>query len=312
MNPVSLLARVSSCIGRPEYFFRPTQIARRLGLRMSKSDQDTIDIILPWGLPIRCRFGDVIGSSIARTGIYDLSVTELIWRLLDPGESAIDAGANIGYMTSIMAARVGRNGRVFSFEPHPEIFPELSHNVSLWKDNSRIGPIETRRVALSDRAGTAMLSVPPEFASNRGTCSLEKASDNEQGHLVDTKCLDNEIPSGTKTGLMKVDVEGHELPLLKGGGSLFRDHRIRDVVFEAHDGPSSPVVKFLQSHGYALFRLTRRFLGPAIEAVGNANRSKESPCLGYDAPSYLATLDAGRAASRLRSRGWQALRSRRP
>ena len=308
MNSVSLLSRVSSCLTKPEYFFRPTQIARRLKLRVSKSDQHAIDIKLPWGLPIRCRLGDAIGSSIARTGIYDLSVTELIWRLLDPGESAIDAGANIGYMTSIMAARAGGNGHVFSFEPHPEIYPELCRNVSFWKYNSAIGHIETRQVALSDRAGTAILSVPAEFASNRGTSSLENASGTEQGHLVETKCLDNEIPEGRKIGLMKVDVEGHELSLMNGGVNLFRDHRIRDVVFEAHEGQSSPVVEYLQNHGYALFRLTRRFFGPKIACAGTMNCSQEPRCSGNDAPSYLATLAPERAATRLSKRGWQALR----
>ena len=122
----------------------------------------------------------------------------------------------------------------------------------------------------------------------------------------------NEIPDGRKIGLLKVDVEGHELAVLKGGPRLLAERRIRDVVFEAHEGHSSPVVGYLQNHGYALFRLTKGFFGPIIESVGSTNGSHESRCGGNDAPSYLATVDAGRAASRLRDSGWQALRSRQP
>lgn len=41
-------------------------------------------------------------------GVYDLPVSETIWRLLDPGDYAIDVGASLGHMTGIMAASQSR------------------------------------------------------------------------------------------------------------------------------------------------------------------------------------------------------------
>ena len=68
---------------------------------------------------------ETIGRAILRLGVYDLCVSESICRLLDPGESAIDVGANLGYMTSLMAAKAGKCGSVESFEPHPDLMPNF-------------------------------------------------------------------------------------------------------------------------------------------------------------------------------------------
>ena len=59
----------------------------------------------------------------------DLAVSEALWRLLDPGALALDVGANIGFMTNLMAWRSGPCGRVLAFEPHPEVFRSLAENV---------------------------------------------------------------------------------------------------------------------------------------------------------------------------------------
>ena len=74
---------------------------------------------MPWGLQMQIRPNDYIGSCIWGRGIYDLGVSEAIWRLLDKDDLAIDVGANIGHMTGIMARRVGPKGAVIAFEPHP-------------------------------------------------------------------------------------------------------------------------------------------------------------------------------------------------
>src|ERR687886_1998553 len=103
-------------LDKPEYFFRPTQLIQRLRQHLiHKTPSGEFEKIrLPWGVDIRVRPTETIGSSICRLGVYDLTVSEVIWRLLEPGEQAVDVGANIGYMTSLMAARVGKTGNVTS------------------------------------------------------------------------------------------------------------------------------------------------------------------------------------------------------
>src|SRR5687767_7277141 len=119
----------------PEYFLRPRQILlrwrRKLAGGLSHSVPGPI-ANLPWGLSLRLTTPELIQNAIWLKGVYDVVLTETIWRLLDDGDTAIDVGAHIGYMSSVMAARVGAQGRVLAFEPHPDLFRELAANVSLW------------------------------------------------------------------------------------------------------------------------------------------------------------------------------------
>src|SRR5205823_1974821 len=90
---------------KPEYVYRPRQLVRRLldGRRVPGS---FIDAPLPWGASIRVRTGDAIGDAVLQLGVLDLAVTEVFLRLAEAGETAIDAGANVGYMTALLAHRV--------------------------------------------------------------------------------------------------------------------------------------------------------------------------------------------------------------
>src|SRR6059058_5875426 len=120
-------------LNKPQYVFQPTRCLHRI-LRHRSRQQGSGwgETVLPWGLPLTFHTGEYIGSEIAKLGLYDLCVSETLYRLLDPGELAVDAGANIGQMTSLLAARAGAAGRVLAFEPHPDVFKELSVNVSRW------------------------------------------------------------------------------------------------------------------------------------------------------------------------------------
>src|SRR3954465_296715 len=89
---------------------------------------------LPWGLPVEVDTGDAIGFSIVAGGVFDPCVTETLHRLIDPGDVVADVGANLGYMSSLAAARVGPEGRVLAFEPHPRAYELLERNVSRWRD----------------------------------------------------------------------------------------------------------------------------------------------------------------------------------
>jgi protein-L-isoaspartate O-methyltransferase len=90
---------------------------------------------LPWGLHIRIHPLEEHGQILLTLGVIDLAVTETLFRLANPGEIAVDVGANIGYMTSVLAARINSSsgGSIWAFEAHPEIFEELKYNVEKWK-----------------------------------------------------------------------------------------------------------------------------------------------------------------------------------
>jgi hypothetical protein len=102
-------------IDQPEYLYQPAQALKRL-TRLLTAEPDSAEVMLPWGLAMRIRPRDDLGRALWHKGIYDLTLCETIWRLLDRGESAIDVGANVGYISGLMAARSGPDGSVLAFE----------------------------------------------------------------------------------------------------------------------------------------------------------------------------------------------------
>jgi FkbM family methyltransferase len=200
-------------INRPYYVFRPSQLWRRL--RLSALEQRSV-ARLPWGLEIEFNTAESIGKRLATNGVLDLEVTEALFRLVEPGEIAVDAGANIGYMTSIMALCVGPRGRVLAFEPHPDVFQRLLANAERWDDDARTGTVSPRRTALGARAGSATLRTSESFASNEGSATLVTADGPVDGadvrlHEVELVRLDDAVSEEESVGVLKIDVEGGEL-----------------------------------------------------------------------------------------------------
>jgi FkbM family methyltransferase len=285
--------RLAHFLNKPEYFFRPTQLLRRL----TYQPRDRAVVRLPNSLEIRLNTKEIIGRSLATQGVYDLIVSEAITRLLDPGELAVDVGANVGYMTAIMAGRVGPTGRVISYEPHPVIHQILAANVERWK---AVAPITVIQRAVSERAGRMNLHIPEAFDGNCGVASLEDIGGDVQ--QVETQRLDDSFDSNSVIAFLKIDVEGHELAVLEGARGLLKSKRIRDIVFEDHSGYPSPVSNLLESHGYSVLRLSRSFSKPLL--LNGADSSRPLPYLPLN---YLATRDENRAARLFQDSGWKSL-----
>jgi FkbM family methyltransferase len=291
-------------LNKPYYLFRPGQVVRRALLpvrqRLRRDEYD--EVRLPWGLPLRFRANEKTGLCYARRGVFDLPVCEALWRLADPGELALDVGANIGQMTSALAARVGAGGRVIAFEPHPELFEHLAENASRWNAVDGTGEIELRNLGASSSAGVAQLGMDASFDWNRGTASMRRNGEGFVDALeVPVRPLDDEV-RGAPIGVMKLDVEGYELEVLRGAKVLLGRKLIRDIVFEDLGEQPTPVTALLEGFGYTVFSLDQAPLGPAVAPVA-ARAARRSG----DDPSYLATADPERALARLRRRGWGVL-----
>ena len=285
-------------LDKPEYFFRPAQVLKRL---VWNQDLTVTEVELPWGLPITVQRGDSIGRCLCTQGVYDLALTEFVWRLLDAGDTAVDVGANIGYVTGLMAARAGRPGTVIALEPHPDLFAELQRNVIRWRTRGNLAAITLHNLAASESRNTATLYLPQEFSQNRGVATLAAADHAVAGPTVQTVPLDELIPGSV--ALLKIDVEGHELAVLKGCQRLLSSRRIRDIVFEEHQAYPGVVHRLLEASGYRVVRIDRAFRGPLLRSPEQPSRHPLLP------PNYLATLDPERCVSRMMPRGWFCLKA---
>lgn len=291
---------------QPYYVFRPGQLLRCgrdkcLSAVAGKPVTAERVVRLPWGLDIAVNPRESIGHTIVRNGLFDLNVSEALSRLLAPGETGVDVGTNIGHMTSVMAHAVGGDGHVMAFEPHPEVYSELAANVARWRAVRGVGSIELREVALSDRDGYGNLTVHPQtFERNRGSASLATKEAVEDGFTADEVTmsrLDDTLAGPIH--VMKIDVEGHELQVLRGAQGLLERGLVRDVIFEEHEGYPTGVTELLEDAGFTLFGLDRTLFGPTTWLPRDWR-----PSAGED-PSFIASIQPERVKARLARRGWQ-------
>lgn len=296
------MPNIINCLKRPEYVLRPRQILSRLR-RMISSVPETETVALPWGSPIKARLRDHIGNEIIWHGIFDKIVPETIARLLDPGETALDIGANIGQNASMMATASGRFGKVIAFEPHPDVFAELQQNVARWTDHW-LAPIDIRQVALGDRTGTTLLFEGDDFSYNRGSATLTKPPNGGKPHETPIERLDDCLQDDQRIGLGKLDVEGGEPAVLKGALNTLKRKGIRDLIYEDFAEQPSSLAKQLKEASFTLFALEQGWSKPFIHPMEN----DWIPPKAFSF-NFLATLDPDRAIHRFQSRGWLSLKS---
>jgi len=198
---------------------------------------------------------EFVGAEIVSGGCYEPETVTLVERLVQPGMTVLDIGANVGQYTMIASRLVGQRGAVHSFEPEPSNFACLSRGVRL---NGRAN-VRCNQIALADRQGTATLHLASE-SRNAGAHSLA-ATHHSTGSVVEVTIgtLDEYAATLAALDVVKLDVEGAELAVLRGGRrSIDRFHP--SIVVELSDQNSRPfgytsdvLAGWLLDRGYLLF-----------------------------------------------------------
>lgn len=298
------MATILAKFAKPEYLFRPRQLLQRVRMQLRPPATAQVGLRLPWEHVIDVSVNDVIGRAVLHLGVYDLPVTETLWRLTDAGATAVDAGANIGHMTSVLAARVGPTGKVHAFEPHPAIYEALRANIERWNAQLGSATITAHPIALSSRDGEVALYIPDGFEGNAGLATLSPSAHSPARgteHQVKARRL-AEFAEFGRVDVMKLDVEGHELDLLQGAAPLLQSGWPRDIVFEEHQPYPNPVSRLLEGYGYRIWRIERSLRRVLLGDPGGVKTGRT-----WEAISYLASRDPSRALSRMSAPGWQSL-----
>lgn len=287
---------------KPWFIHRPTQIWRRARAAMRPPQPGYRALMTSWGIALTADPSRTIGRNIVTTGLYDIAVSEALVRLIVPGSTVIDAGANVGYMSVLMALAAGPEGKVVAFEPHPELVKILQTNVQSAAQQQAIAPIDVHEAALGETAGTAELIIPDAFGGNDGIASLVDEMVGPGRRVQVTLVTLDQVIGDAEIAVMKIDVEGFELQALRGGIEALRAHRIRHVVFEDFHAGESQVMRLFESLGYRIYEIgwtvERLALAPfGSKSVGNVN----------EAPNFVATIDPEALLSRCAASGWKVL-----
>jgi FkbM family methyltransferase len=171
------------------------------------------------GFKINVDLGEWIGQQIYMTGDFEPATTSLICSVIQEGDTVVDVGANIGFITLAAARKVGNSGMVVAFEPVSSTCASLKGNLSL----NGATNVVVHEIALSDRNGMVTIHEGP--ARNKGTSSIRPISNSSGQQTVTTAAFDSLDVSSGPIRLIKIDVEGAEQLVVEGMTECLRRHR---------------------------------------------------------------------------------------
>ena len=142
---------------------------------------------------------------------YDLPTQLLIQSVLNKGDTFVDIGANEGMISLLGSRLVGSTGKVISFEPNPK--PRTVFQAAL--DKNQITNVEIFPVGLGDRQDELTLTVP-RMNSGEGSFGRPDFASDQVEVMKCTTAVGDEILANAMPKLIKIDVEGFELIVLRG------------------------------------------------------------------------------------------------
>lgn len=209
---------------------------------------------------------DLIGRHILLTGRFDQSIVDALLNHAKPGDVLLDIGANIGYVAASFLAKI-KDGSAICVEPQPGIVDLLRENLS------QFGHHEVKQVAMSNQDGTARFHIN---TVNRGNSGIANDGEIEVPMLEASKLL----ADMKKLDLIKIDVEGHELPIFRSIERDLKRLRPRAILFEDQTG-SAEIRHILKRGGYRVFAIRKTLLKTKLVETAT------------DANDYLALRDNG-------------------
>lgn len=180
--------------------------------------------------------------------------------LVRPGDCVVDAGANMGYITALLAGWVGPTGRVHSIEPVPDTYDLLVRGVRALG----LAQVRTHHCAVSAEAGEGTMAIPSyaEGGENFYESHLVAGGRPAGEGLtvrVPLRRLDDIVGDDVaRIRFLKIDVEGHEGPALQGAEEILRQARpalLVEVAGDPDDAGSAAAGLFraLAARGYAAY-----------------------------------------------------------
>lgn len=239
-----------------------SRVIQAIGFDMGKSaidhgaDNGMRVALLPNGAKLYVTLEDHAHRTTYTTGLYEPDTTAFLLRLLRPGDTFVDVGANVGYFTCLAAVA---GAHVHAFEPNPHVRKLLERSIEL---NGVEGRCVVNAAALTSTDGSVNLLVSRD-KSNCGLSSLWSwpevgAHDplSVPAMTLDAYCSHADL---SVIRVLKLDVEGAEPDVLRGAANLLEKTPPEYVICEISsrdDGDRSrSVERILRGAGYDPFEI---------------------------------------------------------
>lgn len=190
---------------------------------------------------------------------YEPEVTGIVRRLIKPGDTVLDIGANVGWFTSLFGKLVGPTGKVIGFEPVPDNYARLVEHVEI---NDLAQNTEIMRVAVGKEKSNVDIHVFENRTKARSSLSSLNETTNFVKIPVQLVTVDGILKERSigNISLMKVDVEGAEFDVLLGAKQLLTQENAPIIVIEINNDvndsfgyKATDMKNLLKSYGYQHF-----------------------------------------------------------
>lgn len=170
-------------------------------------------------------------DALRMEGVVEKAETEEFLRLVKPGMTVVDLGANIGYYTVLAAKLVGEAGRVHAFEPDADNLALLRANVEL----NAAKNVTVHPCAAGEAKGTLTFYLSRESPTRHSVVAPpdDPGAKDAPSRQVDVVAVDEAL-AGAEADVLKMDIEGGELAALKGMKRLLASARLKTVFIEVN------------------------------------------------------------------------------
>jgi FkbM family methyltransferase len=180
-------------------------------------------------------------------GLFEFADMAFVLHVLRPADLFLDVGANIGSYTLLASKVIGAN--CVAIEPIAETVAHLRDNLAL---NAIEDHVRVEECAVGETAGVVQMT-PNEDSINR---VVEAAAGSRDVVEIPCRTLDEIIGSGPAPQVMKMDIEGFELPALRGATRMLSNSELRACIIEVwsksntDDRTAHPVLALMANFGF--------------------------------------------------------------
>ncbi len=242
-DPMSPIKRLMSNPNLVRFAYTRTfaTIARKLGLTQTLKDLHHRSVLLDDGVfrtrfcgrPVlfRTRTPDDLVRVEYHVALLERKTLEVLARTLQPGDTFLDVGADVGTFTLPAALLIGETGRVIAFEPSHQAFEHLQDNVSL----NNLGNVRVFKIALGEENSESRLYV------GQRVCPSLIAPEKDDGAIGHAEVVPvangDELWNAQSLPIpqaVKIDVEGFEYSVLRGLRKTLSDPGVKLLLCEIH------------------------------------------------------------------------------
>jgi FkbM family methyltransferase len=179
---------------------------------------------------------------------------QTLFALAKQGDYIIDIGANVGEISFNLAKKVGKNGKIISFEPDKYNFDRLLRNYKL----NTFDNIQLVNKGLGNKPGRYLMRINENEVGNNGSKRIVASVSGSNDNSIDVIALDTYFQENpvSKIALIKMDVEGYEVNVLNSASKTIQNHRpiiyteMQDKKLKEFGSSASEMTALIKNKGY--------------------------------------------------------------